>query len=388
MLPTIDAKKVRSLTEGDVLFREGDSGHEFFVVLSGAIEISRTGSNAPLARLGPGESFGEMAIIDGEVRSATATCAAAGTTVLAVDQAHFIYLVGQHPAFALAIMQGMSKRLRPQEQKNPEPAAPRPARAQVAQTVGDRVSPVAPGVFMISGGRASSNSYVFKGSAKTLLVDTGLPEDRNSLVACLAHIGLQPADIDIVVLTHEHIDHIGCISLFTGRSMIAAHRLAASKIRYGDEYTIQTLGFADGRDAFAIDLLLTENAVIDLGGLSLSVLHTPGHTSGGISLFERHNRVLVSGDLVMAGGHIGGVFASGNIGDYLQSLEILGDMQASALLPGHGPVSRDVAGDLARASANVRLLLAETTALSAVLAKRDEYARIVMNSRDINRLYR
>jgi CRP-like cAMP-binding protein len=61
-------------TMGDVLFREGDSADDMFVVLSGEIEIlkqSRQGSASRVALLGPGDWFGEMSIVDVQPRSAT-----------------------------------------------------------------------------------------------------------------------------------------------------------------------------------------------------------------------------------------------------------------------------------------------------------------------------
>lgn len=54
---------------GRVLVREGDSGHEFFVIIDGTAEVLR--NDAPIAELGPGEFFGEMALLDEDRRTAT-----------------------------------------------------------------------------------------------------------------------------------------------------------------------------------------------------------------------------------------------------------------------------------------------------------------------------
>lgn len=54
---------------GHVLVREGDSGHEFFVIIDGTAEVLR--NDAPIAELGPGEFFGEMALLDEDRRTAT-----------------------------------------------------------------------------------------------------------------------------------------------------------------------------------------------------------------------------------------------------------------------------------------------------------------------------
>jgi len=99
---------------GDVIFEEGSSGRELYVVLDGEVEIAKIngGSKTVIITLGKGEFFGEMAVIDGSSRSATAIAATSGTRVMRINHARFVYLVSQQPAFALMIMDALSKRLR------------------------------------------------------------------------------------------------------------------------------------------------------------------------------------------------------------------------------------------------------------------------------------
>ncbi|HTC98258.1 MAG TPA: cyclic nucleotide-binding domain-containing protein [Bradyrhizobium sp.] len=99
---------------GDVIFEEGSTGRELYVVLNGEVEIAKVngGSKTVIITLGKGEFFGEMAVIDGSSRSATAIAATAGTRVMRINHARFVYLVSQQPAFALMIMDALSKRLR------------------------------------------------------------------------------------------------------------------------------------------------------------------------------------------------------------------------------------------------------------------------------------
>ena len=99
---------------GDVIFEEGSTGRELFVVLDGEVEIAKVNgaSKTIIVTLGKGEFFGEMAVIDGSARSATAIAATAGTRVMRINHARFVYLVSQQPAFALMIMDALSKRLR------------------------------------------------------------------------------------------------------------------------------------------------------------------------------------------------------------------------------------------------------------------------------------
>src|SRR5438270_10272608 len=107
-------KCINEYDVADVIFEEGSSGRELYVVLDGKVDIAKMseGVRTPIVTLGKGEFFGEMAVIDGSARSATAIAAAPNTKVMRINHARFVYLVSQQPAFALMIMDALSKRLR------------------------------------------------------------------------------------------------------------------------------------------------------------------------------------------------------------------------------------------------------------------------------------
>ena len=107
-------KCINEYDVGDVIFEEGSTGRELYVVLDGKIDIVKDSgaTRMTIVTLGKGEFFGEMAVIDGSSRSATAIAAAPGTKVMRINHARFVYLVSQQPAFALMIMDALSKRLR------------------------------------------------------------------------------------------------------------------------------------------------------------------------------------------------------------------------------------------------------------------------------------
>ena len=107
-------KCINEFDVGDVIFEEGSAGRELFVVLDGRIDIVKQNgaANTIVVTLGKGEFFGEMAVIDGSARSATAVSAAPNTRVMRINHARFVYLVSQQPAFALMVMDALSKRLR------------------------------------------------------------------------------------------------------------------------------------------------------------------------------------------------------------------------------------------------------------------------------------
>ncbi|HXS51474.1 MAG TPA: cyclic nucleotide-binding domain-containing protein [Usitatibacter sp.] len=105
----VNEAEPREYGDGEVIFRAWDMGAEMYVVLEGQVEL--TIDSRVLETLGPGEPFGEMALIDQAPRTASAT--AKGPCKLAViPERRFLFLVQQRPEFALHIMKVMADRLR------------------------------------------------------------------------------------------------------------------------------------------------------------------------------------------------------------------------------------------------------------------------------------
>ena len=94
---------------GEVIFRTYDMGFEMYVVLEGEVEL--TIDSTVLETLGPGEPFGEMALIDQSPRVATAI-ARTPCKLAVIPERRFLFLVQQDPQFALQIMKVMADRLR------------------------------------------------------------------------------------------------------------------------------------------------------------------------------------------------------------------------------------------------------------------------------------
>src|SRR5258708_2179906 len=85
-------------------------------------------------------------------------------------------------------------------------------------------------VYQIRFKNRAANAYLVRGKSRTIMVDVGLSSNFPALLECLNHVGYPPDKIDMVILSHEHLDHIGAAYHFDGRTIIAAHRLAANKI--------------------------------------------------------------------------------------------------------------------------------------------------------------
>ena len=106
--------KIRSFRKSDVIFEEGSTGVEMYIIYSGKVRLStkEPGRELTLATIGPGEFFGEMAVIDSAFRTATAVADEDDTRLVVLDQKKFREVVCEQPAFAMTIMQHLCRRLR------------------------------------------------------------------------------------------------------------------------------------------------------------------------------------------------------------------------------------------------------------------------------------
>lgn len=227
---------------------------------------------------------------------------------------------------------------------------------------------VRPGVYQIPSPRPGSHVYLLRGSSKNLLIDPATTAHFPHLRSQLKTLGLRPRDINFVILTHEHFDHIGAASYFYRTALIAAHRLAANKIELQDEFVTFNKYLNKPARPFKVHLWLEDNNTIDLGDLRLRILHTPGHASGCICIYEMTYRLLFTGDAVFAKGTLSDIAASGNISDYSDSMERLSTMKIDLLCPGHGRLSDTPEQDMQQAVVNARDLLKDSQMLFEAVA--------------------
>jgi CRP-like cAMP-binding protein len=99
--------------DGEVIVRQGDVGECMYVIQDGKVEvvIEENGNEVVLAERGEGEFFGEMAIFDRDVRSATVR-AKGQVRALTVDKKNFLRRIHKDPTMAFRIVETMSHRIR------------------------------------------------------------------------------------------------------------------------------------------------------------------------------------------------------------------------------------------------------------------------------------
>ena len=101
--------------QGRVLVSEGATGSEFFVIIDGKAAVSKQGRK--IATLGPGDAFGELALLDKAPRNPTVT-AETPLEVVVLGQREFGGLIDEVPGFARKLLAGMARRLREADAKS------------------------------------------------------------------------------------------------------------------------------------------------------------------------------------------------------------------------------------------------------------------------------
>lgn len=245
-------------------------------------------------------------------------------------------------------------------------------RKQLRVDTSPKIVELRPGIYQFAGEKPGSHVYLVRGLGKNVLIDTGVSSNLPYLVRCLQHLGLKVKDIHLVVLTHEHFDHIGAAAFFFETAVIAAHRLAANKIELQDEFVTLTKYQDAASKPFYAHLWLEDDTIIALGNYELTVIHTPGHTSGCICIYELTERLLFSGDTVFAGGTLSEIATSGNISDYVNSVERLNTLRITELYPGHGRVSSTPEQDMKQAVVYARTLMEDSKVLFGAIAQKKD----------------
>jgi glyoxylase-like metal-dependent hydrolase (beta-lactamase superfamily II) len=163
------------------------------------------------------------------------------------------------------------------------------------------------------------------------------------------HVPLVTGRPIVCVASHTHFDHIGSHHEFADRCVHAVEADILAEPR--NEWTLADLYATDemfdrlpaGWDAAAYAIppapagrTLEAGDVVDLGDRAFEVVHTPGHSPGGIGLLERTTGIFLSGDIVYDGPLIDDAYHSDREA-YVETLQRLGDLPVSIVHGGHFP---------------------------------------------------
>jgi glyoxylase-like metal-dependent hydrolase (beta-lactamase superfamily II) len=186
------------------------------------------------------------------------------------------------------------------------------------------------------------NMWHVRGRDRDLLVDTGLGH-----FSLREHVKLVSERALTCVASHTHFDHIGCHHEFPDRCV---HRAEAEILsdprgdwtlatRYATDEMFDRMPKGWNAEFYRIkpapaQHILEHGDVIDLGNRHFDVIHTPGHSPGGIGLFEKATGIFLSGDIIYDGPLIEDAYHS-NIEDYMTTMRHIRNLNVSVVHGGH-----------------------------------------------------
>ena len=177
-------------------------------------------------------------------------------------------------------------------------------------------------------------SYLLLGDWNVLgdvntLIDPGTDGSVIDQIEALS-TGCGKVPVEQVILTHNHFDHAAGAEIF--------------KQRYG----ARVYAWCDGKE---VDELLRDGQIIKAGDEQLQVMHTPGHSSDSICLYNITHRILFSGDTQLRIRTAGGVFAP----EYIETLKRVSTLRLDTVYSGHDePITHNAEGIILETLRNVR----------------------------------
>jgi len=169
------------------------------------------------------------------------------------------------------------------------------------------INQIKPNIWQFTFEQFGSNVYLIKLNEKNILIDTSSSINKNELIKNLEELALSPSNINLIILTHDHWDHIENLDLFPNAKI------------YGSKK----------------DFL--EKEILDINELKIpefKIIETPGHSKGSFCIL--YNDVLFSGDTIFHNGGIGRMdLPGGSETEMKNSLEKLKKINFKILCPGH-----------------------------------------------------
>lgn len=183
-------------------------------------------------------------------------------------------------------------------------------------------------------GSMATNCYIVYGEAKKagVLIDPAVFESK-----ILDYINYNHLKIEYILLTHGHFDHISGVAKFAKElgAKIAMHQEDESLWQRIFRETAPLFGYRI--EHFKADLFLKDGQIIKVGDLAFKVIHTPGHSPGGISFCLARQKVLFSGDTLFAGSYGRTDLPGGDEEKIFTSLKKLLNLPPETkVYPGHG----------------------------------------------------
>lgn len=189
--------------------------------------------------------------------------------------------------------------------------------------------------------------YLVHDAGEWLLIDIGFEDTAEEIIEMIRQMDFALANCKYLVATHADVDHIQGLKRakeLLPNAVIVGHpecrRLLAEGDRIVTYAEIVAQKISIDLPAIHIEQTINEGDTLKLGGLSLDVWNTPGHT--GSQLAFRLGDLLFSGDNIFRDGCVGNIDAhhGSDLPAFIKSLERIRDSDVKWLLPSHGPIFR------------------------------------------------
>lgn len=202
------------------------------------------------------------------------------------------------------------------------------------------VQEIVDGVYLIGGPDLTSAQdaavYLIRFQGSLVMIDAGAGRSFSQLIRNIEMLGLEPADISHLILTHCHIDHIGSAARFREKykTRILIHEADAKALETGDSVKTAASWYGTTFPPTAVDQTIKgAKETLTFGTEELHCLHTPGHTPGSIAVYLDR-----AGLRVLFGHDIHGPFNrdfGSDIEVWKKSMHTLIALEADILCEGH-----------------------------------------------------
>lgn len=207
-----------------------------------------------------------------------------------------------------------------------------------------------------------SHTYIIgePASQDLSVIDVGLTGKGRYKIQSMLKDGIELTAIKRIIMTHTHFDHIGCIFEFMKEMPhveLWVHELEGELLEKGDDRAVYGMDmfksmcqmqYGLAPDAFKLKVhkKLKGDERLTLGNMEWEIKHIPGHSLGGIALYNREKKVLIPGDVVYGDYAIGRFDLFGaNAQELKNSLSKLSKLEVDILLPGHNQIVKGLPSD-------------------------------------------